>query len=233
MSEEKSLFEELNAINVSDHVDTKGGRNFSLSYLSWTWAWSTIKKFDPESTREYTKFDEYDFENHQLTGRKVDYCQTSTGTYVECTVTIRGHSETETLFVMDNKNNSVLKPNQAQINKTKQRCFVKACALQGLGLYIYAGEDLPQDEVQTPNNQKQTVPYPEPKLVDEGQINTLQGLVASISAMTHTDKTIIVDSYCKQLKISTFGDLTSNQANQLIQKMQEKIKKESEAMANA
>lgn len=229
MTEEKSLFEELNAINVSDHIDKKGGRNFSLSYLSWTWAWATIKKIDPDSIREYTKFDEYDFENHQLTGRKVDYCQTTTGTYVECTVTIRGHSETETLFVMDNKNNAVIKPNQAQINKTKQRCFVKACALQGLGLYIYAGEDLPQDETQEQPSQ----PAPKPKLVDENQIKTLQGLVASISAITNTDQKIVASSYCKQLKISTFGDLTSNQANQLIKNMQEKIKKESEMMANA
>lgn len=137
---EENVFEYFSKMDVSKHVQKKMG----LSYLSWSWAWAIVKQYDFEATREYTQFDE--LVDGQLTGRKVDYCKTDTGTYVECTVTIKGHSETESLYVMDYKNKAVLKPDQAQINKAKQRCFVKACALFGLGLNIYAGEDLPVAE---------------------------------------------------------------------------------------
>jgi hypothetical protein len=62
---------------------------------------------------------------------------------VEVTVNINGHSETERLPVMDNRNKAVTNPDMMQINKTEKRCFVKACALHGLGLSLYTGEDLP------------------------------------------------------------------------------------------
>lgn len=134
---EENVFEHFSKMDVSDHVEKKMG----LSYLSWAWAWTIIKSYDYDAKREYTKFDE--LMDGQTTGRKVDYMKTDTGTYVECTLTIKGHSETETLFVMDYKNKAVINPDQAQINKAKQRCFVKAAALFGLGLNLYAGEDLP------------------------------------------------------------------------------------------
>lgn len=134
---EENVFEHFSKMDVSDHVEKKMG----LSYLSWAWAWTIIKSYDYDAKREYTKFDE--LMNGQCTGRTVDYMKTDTGTYVECTLTIKGHSETETLFVMDYENKAVINPDQAQINKAKQRCFVKAAALFGLGLNLYAGEDLP------------------------------------------------------------------------------------------
>lgn len=147
---EENVFEHFSKMNVSDHVEKKMG----LSYLSWVWAWTIIKAYDFDATREYTKFDE--LVNGELTGRKVDYCKTDTGTYVECKLTIKGHTETETLFVMDYKNKTVINPDQSQINKAKQRCFVKAAALFGLGLNLYAGEDLPvaSDEPAKPNKQQ-------------------------------------------------------------------------------
>ncbi|MCK8626577.1 DUF1071 domain-containing protein [Apilactobacillus kunkeei] len=154
---EENVFEHFSKMDVSDHVEKKMG----LSYLSWAWAWTIIKSYDYDAKREYTKFDE--LMNGQNTGRKVDYMKTDTGTYVECTLTIKGHSETETLFVMDYKNKAVINPDQAQINKAKQRCFVKAAALFGLGLNLYAGEDLPvasEDKPQQPAKAKTTTRKP-------------------------------------------------------------------------
>lgn len=154
---EENVFEHFSKMDVSDHVEKKMG----LSYLSWAWAWTIIKSYDYDAKREYTKFDE--LMNGQCTGRTVDYMKTDTGTYVECTLTIKGHSETETLFVMDYKNKAVINPDQAQINKAKQRCFVKAAALFGLGLNLYAGEDLPvasEDKQQQPTKAKTTTRKP-------------------------------------------------------------------------
>lgn len=154
---EENVFEHFSKMDVSDHVEKKMG----LSYLSWAWAWTIIKSYDYDAKREYTKFDE--LMNGQCTGRTVDYMKTDTGTYVECTLTIKGHSETETLFVMDYKNKAVINPDQAQINKAKQRCFVKAAALFGLGLNLYAGEDLPvasEDKPQQPAKAKATTRKP-------------------------------------------------------------------------
>lgn len=154
---EENVFEHFSKMDVSDHVEKKMG----LSYLSWAWAWTIIKSYDYDAKREYTKFDE--LMNGQCTGRTVDYMKTDTGTYVECTLTIKGHSETETLFVMDYKNKAVINPDQAQINKAKQRCFVKAAALFGLGLNLYAGEDLPvasEDKPQQPAKAKTTTRKP-------------------------------------------------------------------------
>lgn len=148
----ESLFNELNQIDVSDHIEKK----MNLNYLSWAFAWQEMKQIDPNATKEFTQFDEYDFEAHKLTGRKVDYMLTKQGCYVECTVTIKGHSETEQLYVMDYKNKALKNPDMGDINKTKQRCYVKATALHGLGLYIYAGEDLPEK----PQETKQSVHEP-------------------------------------------------------------------------
>ena len=167
---EENVFEHFSKMDVSAHVEKKMG----LSYLSWAWAWTIIKSYDYDAKREYTKFDE--LMNGQNTGRKVDYMKTDTGTYVECTLTIKGHSETETLFVMDYKNKAVINPDQAQINKAKQRCFVKAAALFGLGLNLYAGEDLPVASDEQPrkapasSNKLGTpkqAPKPAPKKPDE------------------------------------------------------------------
>lgn len=159
---EENVFEHFSKMDVSDHVEKKMG----LSYLSWAWAWTIIKSYDYDAKREYTKFDE--LMNGQNTGRKVDYMKTDTGTYVECTLTIKGHSETETLFVMDYKNKAVINPDQAQINKAKQRCFVKAAALFGLGLNLYAGEDLPVASDEQPrkaqaSSNKRATPKSAPK----------------------------------------------------------------------
>ena len=155
MTEKKeSVFETLSKIDVSGHIEKKMG----LSYLSWAWAWQTVKDIYPDTPNpKPTKYQEMLItkDGYKLTERKVPYLTTPTGTIVEMTVTIKGVDYTQQLYVMDNKNKSVVNPTQAQINKTTQRCIVKALAMAGLGLNLYAGEDLPMGDISEQDKKKQ------------------------------------------------------------------------------
>ena len=136
---EKSVFEVLNAIDCSEHIEKKNG----LTYLSWAWAWQILKKHYPAST--YTIYESADGLNYHTDGRT---CWVKTG------VTVEGIEHIEYLPVMDFRNASILvdKVTSFDVNKTIQRSLTKAVARHGLGLYIYAGEDLPDaaDEEKRP-----------------------------------------------------------------------------------
>lgn len=150
----KSVFETLSAIDVSGHVAKK----MDLNYLSWSWAWSTLKSAYPDTpVPKETLFQEMILtkDGFKLTDRKVPYLTTPTGTMVESTVTIEGNDYTEQLYVMDNRNRVVINPNQQQIDKTKKRCETKAIALAGLGLNLYAGEDLPMGDLNQQDQQRE------------------------------------------------------------------------------
>lgn len=138
-TKEKSVFETLNAINVNEHTDTKSNGKVTLTYLSWAWAWAEVMKLYPDT--KYTIYEretEWGAVNYFTDGRT---CWVKTG------VTINGKEYVEQLPVMDNRNNSVPLESvtSMDVNKAIKRCITKACALHGLGLYIYAGEDLPED----------------------------------------------------------------------------------------
>ena len=137
--EEKSIFATLNAINVNGHVETKDTGRVKLSYLSWAWAWAEVKKHYPSAT--YTIYENANGYNYHTDGRT---CWVKTG------VTINGLEHIEYLPVMDNRNSSIPleKVTSFDVNKAIQRSLTKAAARHGLGLYIYAGEDLPEDEKQ-------------------------------------------------------------------------------------
>ena len=139
-------FETLSKIDVSDHVEQKMG----LSYLSWAWCWQTLKTIYPDTpVPKITKYKEMLLtkNGYELTDREVPYLTTPTGTMVEVTVSIKGVDYTQSLYVMDNRNKVVVNPTIGQINKTIQRCTVKAIAMAGLGLNLYAGEDLPMGDI--------------------------------------------------------------------------------------
>jgi hypothetical protein len=132
MSEKsKSVFETLNAINVNERTETKN----KLTYLSWAWAWQIVKQNYPTST--YTIYEDNDGLFYHSDGRSA---------WVKTGVTIEGIEHIEYLPVFDFRNNSVPleKLTSTDVNKTIQRSLTKAIARHGLGLYIYAGEDLPQ-----------------------------------------------------------------------------------------
>ena len=125
------VWADLSAINVNEHVQKK----VNLSYLSWTWAWSTLMSKYPESY--------YVFEDHAESDGSV---------MVECVLTIHEGEEVATrtmwLPVMDHRNKAIINPNAREISDTRMRCLVKCLAMFGLGFYIYAGEDIPQAEAE-------------------------------------------------------------------------------------
>lgn len=130
-----SVWATLSAINVNDHVEQKN----SLTYLSWAWAWQKVKENYPAAF--YTIYERPDGCPYWTDGAT---CWVKTG------VTIEGLEHIEYLPVMDNRNHSIpLKSvTSMDMNKAIQRSLTKACARHGLGIYIYAGEDLPEAEVQ-------------------------------------------------------------------------------------
>ena len=132
-----SVFSKLNSINVNDKTEKKNG----LTYLSWAWAWGEVKKLYPDAT--YTIY-----ENTLPSGYVVNYFTDGRTSYVKTGVTINNLEHIEELPVMDYRNKSILLENMTSfdVNKTIQRSLTKALARHGLGLYIYAGEDLPEDE---------------------------------------------------------------------------------------
>ena len=128
-----NYFNDLYAVNVNGHTEKKN----NLTYLSWAWAWGEIKKKHPDAT--YTVYENADGWNYHTDGRT---CWVKTG------VTVNGIEHIEYLPVMDHKNKSISIENVTSfdVNKAIQRSLTKACARHGLGLYIYAGEDLPEEE---------------------------------------------------------------------------------------
>lgn len=155
----ENYFAVLNAINVNDKTEKKNG----LTYLSWAWAWGEIKKRYPDAT--YTIYENADGMNYHTDGRT---CWVKTG------VTVNGIEHIEYLPVMDHRNKSI--PANAvtsfDVNKAIQRSLTKACARHGLGLYIYAGEDLPEsDDAQSEPAQNQ--PIQGPRMATKEQIEYL------------------------------------------------------------
>ena len=133
--EQKELFERLNSLNVNDKTEKKG----NLTYLSWAWAWAEFKKACPDATYEVVKFDGLPYAHDQKTGYMV---------YTK--VTACGVTHEMWLPVMDSRNRAMLEPTMFDVNKTIMRCLTKNLAMFGLGLYIYAGEDLPEGEEHVP-----------------------------------------------------------------------------------
>ena len=128
-----NTFETLNAINVNGKTEKKNG----LTYLSWAWAWQEVKKVDPDAN--YTIYENADGWNYHTDGKTA---------WVKTGVTVDGIEHIEYLPIMDYKNKSIPLDliTSFDVNKAIQRSLTKACARHGLGLYIYAGEDLPEAE---------------------------------------------------------------------------------------
>lgn len=145
----ENYFAELNNINVNGKTEKKNG----LTYLSWAWAWGEVKKLHPDAT--YTIYENADGLFYHTDGKT---CWVKTG------VTVNDVEHIEYLPVMDFKNRSipVEQVTSFDVNKAIQRSLTKAVARHGLGLYIYAGEDLPESEA------PEEKPAPAPKCADCG-----------------------------------------------------------------
>lgn len=160
------VFKTLNSVNVNDKTEKKNG----LTYLSWAWAWGEVKKAYPTAT--YTIYENPNGWNYHTDGRT---CWVKTG------VTIEGIEHIEYLPVMDYRNNSIPleKVTSFDVNKAIQRSLTKAAARHGLGLYIYAGEDLPEEEAEAQKAEKQIKAKETPKaetdeLIDEKKVASIR-----------------------------------------------------------
>ena len=153
---------ELLKINVNDHTERKG----NLTYLSW--AWAEVLKIDPGAR----------WTAHEWDNSPVMYLRNGTA-MVKVSVEIKGDIKTCLLPVMDNRNRSIADPDSFAVNTAIMRCLTKCIALFGLGLYIFAGEDLPE------GGEK---PEPDPEVL--AQI----AACADVAALTALFKSLPVDA---------------------------------------
>jgi len=136
------VFETLNKINVNEFKEKKG----NYDYLSWSDAVQYVLSEFPDATWETHEFDVPMNKGEDFGWHKCPYMITDSGCFVKVSVTIEGITRTEVHAVMDNYNKAIKEPTATQINNSIKRCLVKCFALFGLGLYIYRGEDLPEDD---------------------------------------------------------------------------------------
>jgi len=125
------VIKDLLKLNVNEHTEKKG----NLTYLSWAWAWDLALKADEQATYKVEMFGDKCFMDINGTAM------------VFVTVTIFGKPMTCQLPVMDFRNKAITNPDAFAVNTAIMRCMTKSLSLHGLGLYIYSGEDLPEDAV--------------------------------------------------------------------------------------
>ena len=141
-------------VNVNDFTKPKNG----MTYLSWAHAWKEVLKIHPDATYKIVK----NPETH------MPYFKDDTGYFTFTEMTINGITREMWLPVMEFNNKAKLKNvTVTEINKTVMRCLTKNIAMFGLGLYIYAGEDLPEDEPKKPEKEKVVEQPKEPELTQE------------------------------------------------------------------
>jgi hypothetical protein len=165
-------------LNVQDHVEKKNG----LTYLSWAWAWAEALKADPTATFHVDTFQRAD-------GTTIPYMDINGTAMVWVRTTLFSKEMTCMLPVMDHRNKPIQNPDAFQVNTAIMRCLTKCLAMHGLGLYIYAGEDLPEDDgvVPPPKPPKAEPKAEKPPAKMEGEAGRFQITVKTKPDATPTD----------------------------------------------
>ena len=200
-----NVFETLNNINVNDKTEEKNG----LTYLSWAWAWGEAKKVYPEAN--YTIYENEAGWNYFTDGKT---CWVKTG------VTIEGIEHIEYLPVMDFRNKSITLDNVTSydVNKAIQRSLTKALARHGLGLYIYAGEDLPEIEKK---EQEATLT----EKIEKKYVATIESLINQYATIKKGKASELIKYYLVRLNVSSFEDLTNEQGIKLMKELNELVER--------
>lgn len=212
-----NYFSELAAIDVSNYIEKKNG----FSYLSWAFATDQLKRIHPDAVINVKRFPDPD-----MGGMLVPFLKTSLGVFVEVEVIINGVSVSEPFPVLDFRNKPIEKPNAMDINKALQRAKVKAIAGHGLGLYIYAGEDLPiesddynvQDSYQQAPPQQYQQPSPQPNAMTDEQKQRIRELANELSVLTGLALPQVFGKY------QITAHMTQQQAAATMEAMQSEIK---------
>ena len=224
MEQEFNYFKVLSSINLSDKIKKKD----KLSYVSWAWAWGELKKRFPDATYKIyerdqeiitTQVDHYDKKEMDIANAipespqsevtivkktviPINYFTDGRTAWVKVGVTVQGIEHIEELPIMNNRNQAILagEVTSTQVNKAIQRALTKAIARHGVGLYVYAGEDLPED-----SNDAAAV---DENSLEENKLATLQSEVANlIIKYVGSDYEGEVDSYIRE----HFGDVRISQ----------------------
>ena len=190
-----SVFETLNRINVNDKTEQKNG----LTYLSWAWAWGEVKKVYPLAF--YTIYENESGWNYFTDGKT---CWVKTG------VTIEALEHIEYLPVMDFRNKSISIDNVTSydVNKAIQRSLTKALARHGLGLYIYAGEDLPEEEKQAKEEK-----------IESKYVETIKVLINKYAEIKNGKAEELIKYYQSRLNVKALEELTNEQGIKLMQEL--------------
>jgi hypothetical protein len=173
----KTVWERLSQIDVNEHTEKKG----NLTYLSWAWAWGTLKNEYPSASFHKHFFDHITKDGEVLREMKLPYAIDEGGNaYVRVSVKVEDEEVTETLPVLSGNNRPVKNPDSFAVNTSLQRCLAKAIAYHGLGHYIYAGEDtapieaIEADEPEAPPKATpKAVPKATPKAVPKAAAPTV------------------------------------------------------------
>ena len=202
----ENYFNALNTINVNEHTEKKNG----LTYLSWAWAWAEVKKKFPDAN--YTIYEDQNGCIYWTDGKT---CWVKTG------VTIEGIEHIEYLPVMDFKNKSIPLENitSFEVNKAIQRSLTKACARHGLGLYIYAGEDIPEEDEEEKARREEEANKP----IDKIQVKTISGMIEQAGANGSDIIAYINKTHNKN--ISAIAELTQREYVEVIGILTKKLNK--------
>ncbi len=212
----KNYFEVLNSVNVQEKVEKKNG----LNYLSWAWAWGEVKKLHPDAN--YTVYEreaEYGAVNYFTDGKT---CWVKTG------VTINGIEHIEELPVLDLYNRSIPleKITSFDVNKAIQRSLTKAIGRHGLGLYLYAGEDLPEEEKKA--NKEQTSKAKEEKK----PVKEIRATANQITVLSRYYKGSDLEKLLELNGIKHLEELSIQKASELIKKINERGKENEQCGKN-
>lgn len=193
-----NYFSVLYDINVSDRTEEKNG----LTYLSWAWAWAEMKKHHPNAV--YTVYENANGWCYHTDGKTA---------WVKTGVTVEGIEHIEYLPIMDTRNRSIPAENVTSfdVNKAIQRSLTKACARHGLGLYIYAGEDLPESAQDAAEEAERA----SRELAAPGQVQFME------QNMNDLQKSAVL----KKFGVNSLDRLTRRQAEAIIAQMQERSRK--------
>jgi hypothetical protein len=182
-------FVELSKINVTEYVEKKG----QFSYLSWPFAVSQLRQFDPAATWEVKRFCD------------MPYMQTDLGYFVEVAVKVKGITLSQIHPILDAKNRPIPVPTAFDVNTSIQRCLVKAIALHGLGLSIYAGEDLPLASDEPKAEDKPVVPRVLPTAAPVPATPIRQGNVITIAQIAQIERLLTETGSDRAKLLAYFG----------------------------
>ena len=171
---ELTTYDKLRRAPLKNDIDKKNNFN----YISWASANHHLLSIFPEATWEHKTWGD------------IPFLKTSAGCFVQVSVTIDGITRSQLHPVLDHKNQTIKEPNAFQINTSIQRAFVKACALHGLGLWIYAGEDLPPSEKEAIASSRMELT----QLLKEHNKLT-SAAAASLLKLTYDELRIKIDEY--------------------------------------